>query len=330
MTTRISLVKYIPTALESFECDDIDELLGYIAPVRNNWITIRGIQDRPSLEKLLGFFHIDLALVDHMLDESLFAFDGEYENCLYLEYAVPIYENAQAQPHDVRGSFILGKNFLILYQKSGEGIFTRTRKHIMAGATKFQHYGTDYLLYLLLRAAVGDHYFNAFRYLNKKLEDLEDDVLAHPGQERMFQGILSLREEIKPLWEYIYELEDFIEFLVDTDSQFVSKDTNRLFTKYLYREAQENLAAYERLRLRLKEVLDLHIANINTNAARVTQVLTVIATIFLPITFIASIYGMNFDYMPELRQPWGYPAVLLLMLAVASGILIFMKRRGWY
>lgn len=330
MTTRISLVKYIPTAIESLEFDDIDELLGQIDPVQNSWITVRGVQDRPSLEKLLRFFELDLALVDYMLDDSFFTFEGEHENCLYMEYAIPLYDNAQTYLHDVRGSFILGKNFLILYQKDGGGIFTRTRKHMMAGATKFQRFGTDYLLYLLLRSAIVDHYFNAFRYLNKKLEDLEDEVLAHPGQEKMLRNILALREEIKPLWEYIYELEDFTEFLVDTDSQFISKETNRLFIKYLYREAQDNLAAYERLRLRLKEVLDLHIANINTNAARVTQVLTVIATIFLPITFIASIYGMNFDYMPELRQPWGYPAVLLLMLTVAGGILIYMKRKGWY
>jgi len=84
------------------------------------------------------------------------------------------------------------------------------------------------------------------------------------------------------------------------------------------------------LRLRLKEITDLHIANVNTNAGRVSQLLTIIATVFLPITFIASVYGMNFDFMPELRQPWGYPAVLLLMLTVATGILVYMKRRGWY
>jgi magnesium transporter len=316
--------------MESAEYEDIDELLAHVDPVQNSWITIRGIDDRPRLEKLLRFFEVDVALVDHMLDDSMFAFEGEYENCLYLEYAVPIYESARARPGDVRGSFILGKNFLILYEQSGQGVFSRTRKLILEGLTKFQRHGPDYLLYLLLRSAVVDHYFQAFRYLSKKLEDLEDEVLANPAQEIMFRRILALRAEIKPLWEYIYELEDFIEYLVDVDSQFISEDTNRLFTRYLYREAEENLAAYERLRHRLKEILDLHMANINTNSSRVTQVLTVIATTFLPITFIASVYGMNFDHMPELRQPWGYPAVLLLMLTVATSILVYMKRKGWF
>jgi magnesium transporter len=331
MTARISLVTYVPSEINSAEYTNIEELLAHIDPVQNNWITVRGIHDRPSLEKLLRFFEIDNPLlIDHMLDDSLFAFEGEYENCLYLEYAVPIYEREKAQPGDVRGSFILGKDFLILYEQNGEGVFVRTRKHILSGATKVQRHGLDYLLYLLLRAAVVDHYFHAFRHLNKELEDLEDEVLTQPGQSRMLQSILSLREKIKPLWEYIYELEDFLEFLVDVDSQFISEDVNRLFTKSLYREAEENLSAYERLRQRLKEILDLYMANININSSRVTQVLTVIATIFLPITFIASVYGMNFDYMPELSQPWGYPAVLLLMLTVALSILIYMRRKGWF
>jgi magnesium transporter len=330
MTSRVSLVTYVPAAIESFECANIDELLAHVDPVQNNWITIRNVHDRPQLEKVLAFFEIEPALIDHMLDDSMFAFDGEFDNCLYLEYAIPVYGQGEAEAQDVRGSFIVGKKFLILYQKDGDGIFGRTRKHILAGTTKVQRFGPDYLLYLLLRSAIVDHYFNAFKHLNKKLEDLEDEVLAHPGRAMNFQRILAMREAIKPLWAYIYELEDFIEFLVDVDSQFISENVNRLFTKYLYREAEENLAAYERLRLRLKEVLDLHMANINANSSRVTQLLTVIATIFLPITFIASVYGMNFDYMPELRQPWGYPAVLLVMMAVAGSTLVYMKRKGWF
>lgn len=330
MTTRISLVSYVPTGMESVECEDIDELLGRIDPLQNNWITVRGVHDRPSLEKLLRFFDVDVCLVDDMLDETLFAFEGEYDNCLYLEYAVPIHKNAHDRPVDARGSFIVGQKFLILYQQSGDGVFAQTRKHILAGQTRLQRYGTDYLLYLLLRAAVVDYYFQVFKHLNKKLEELEDEVLAKPGQESVFRLILALRDEIKPLWEYIFELEHFMEYLADTDSQFISEGTKRLFSKYLYREAEENLAAYERLRLRLKEIMDLHIANVNTNAGKVTQILTIFATVFLPITFIASVYGMNFDFMPELRHPWGYPAVLLLMLTVATGILVYMKRKGWY
>ncbi len=133
------------------------------------------------------------------------------------------------------------------------------------------------------------------------------------------------REGIKPWNEPLLELEDFLEYIKDAESKFISDSVAKFFTKSLLREIETLLNSYDRLRAMLKEVMDLHMGNVERNTGRVNQLLTIIATVFLPITFIASIYGMNFEYMPELEQPWGYPAVLLLMASVALGLIILYE-----
>ncbi|HEY1407499.1 MAG TPA: CorA family divalent cation transporter, partial [Promineifilum sp.] len=155
-------------------------------------------------------------------------------------------------------------------------------------------------------------------------------VLEGQGRESAYREILATREEPKSWNEPLLEMEGFLEYVKDAESKFISAENARHFTKSLYREFESLLSYHDRMRGYLTEIMGLHMANIERRASRVNQLLTVIATVFLPITFIASIYGMNFEYMPELTKPWGYPAVLLLMASVAIGLLAFMKRRGWF
>ena len=124
-------------------------------------------------------------------------------------------------------------------------------------------------------------------------------------------------------------MENFLEYVEDAESKFITVEAGKYFTKSLLREVETLLGNYDRLRVMLKEVMDLHMGNVERNTGRVNQLLTVIATIFLPITFIASIYGMNFEYMPELKQPWGYPAVLTFMAGACGLMFRAFKRSGW-
>jgi magnesium transporter len=328
--TRYSVVVYDADTIEALECAGIDEVLSQVHPGKVNWITVRDVHDEDDILKLLNFFQLDEFLLREILDENLMLFETEYENCLYLEYVVPHFAPVTGLLAPSKGSFILGRDFLILYEHDIHGLFGRTRRRILGQQTKAQRYGPDYLLYLLLRAAVVEHYQITFKRLTRKLEELEDHVLASEGREEVFQDILAVREEVKPWNEPLLELEDFLEFVKDAESRFIGSETTRQFTKFLIKEVHDLLDYYDRLHLWMKEVMDLHMANVSRSANRVMQLLTVIATIFLPLTFISSVYGMNFRYMPELEWRFGYLLVLLLMLAVALGLIAFMKRRGWF
>ena len=327
---RYVLVVYDAESIDAFECQSIDELLGRVDPQRINWVTIRDVHDEKELGQLLDVFHVDPFVLVEILDEGRMQFDTEYENCLYLEYTVPYLHPERKLLEQTSGSFVLGSNFLILYEHQVRGLFSRTRRRLVNHQTKAQQHGPDYLLYLLLRAVVVEHYQLSFKHLTLRLEELEDHVLTGRGREEVYRDILFMREEIKPWNEPLLELEEFLEFVKDAESKFISDEEGKVFTKSLYREIESLLTYYDRLRAYLTEMMSLHMAAVERNTSRVNQLLTVIATIFLPITFIASIYGMNFEYMPELEQPWGYPAVLTLMLVVALSLLIFMRRRRWF
>ena len=327
---RYVLVVYDAVSIDAHECRSFDELLGRIDPQRINWVTIRDVHDEAEIARLLEVFHVDPFVLVEILDEGRMQFDTEYENCLYLEYTVPYLHPERKLLEQSSGSFVLGSNFLILYEHQVHGLFSRTRRRMANHQTKAQQHGPDYLLYLLLRAVIVEHFQLSFRHLTYQLEELEDHVLAGRGREEVYRDILFMREEIKPWNEPLLELEEFLEFVKDAESKFISDEEGKVFTKSLYREIESLLTYYDRLRAYLTEMMSLHMAAVERNTSRVNQLLTVIATIFLPITFIASIYGMNFEYMPELEQPWGYPAVLTLMLVVALSLLIFMRRRRWF
>lgn len=324
-----NVVSFNGAEIDQVPCSDIDEALSHVDRSKVNWITVRDVHDRDPLRKLLDYFHVDPSLVQEMLNESQMPFDTEYENCLYLDYIVPFQPAGDEDLIPSKGSFILGSDFLILYEHDIHGLFARTRRRILQGRTRAQRHGPDYLLYLLLRAAVVEHFQAAFKGLMLRLERVEDEVLERPGEAEVYGHILDVREAIKPWNEPLYELEDFLEYVRDAESRFIKTESEQYFAHDLFREVRDSIARYDRLRHELKEVMDLHMATVNHNANRIMQVLTVIATIFLPITFITSLYGMNV-HQPEMGYRWSYPAVLLLILGIAVGSLVIMKRRHWF
>ncbi len=328
--SRYSIVVYDADDIRSFECHNIDELLRQAEPARVNWITVRDVHDEEELAKLLAHFSLGRFLLNDILDEGRVEFESEYDNCLYLEYMVPYLDEERRELVESKGSFILTGNALILYEHQLHNLFTLTRRRALNRQTKIMQYGPDYLLYLLLRAVVVEHFQHGFKHITLQLETLEDLVLEGQGRDEVYSAILAAREGIKPWNEPLLEIEEFLEYVKDAESKFISDRVANYFAKSLLREIESLLSYYDRLRAMLKEVMDLHMGAVGRHTARVNQLLTVIATVFLPITFIASIYGMNFDHMPELRQPWAYPAVLLLMALVAAGLLLFMKRRRWF
>lgn len=330
VTSNYSIVIYDTQAIDAYDCQNIDELLERADATRINWVTVRDVHDETELIRLFEFFGVDQFVLPDLLDEGRAKFEVEYENCLYLEYMVPYLDPEKGRLVQSGGSFILTTNALILYEHQRHGLFSRTRRRALNRQTHVLEYGPDYLLYLLIRAVIVEHFQHAFKILAAELEVLEDNVLIGRGSEQVYRTILDTREYIKPWNEPLLELEDFLEYVKDAESKFISERVAKYFTKSLQRETEQLLANYDRLRAMLKEVMELHMGNIERNTGRVNQLLTVIATVFLPITFIASIYGMNFDYMPELEKPWGYPAVLLLMAIVAGGLLFFMRKRRWF
>lgn len=151
----------------------------------------------------------------------------------------------------------------------------------------------------------------------------------HPGQEVVYDKILELRDEYKPLRTYLFDLIDFVGEIREDDTRFITSDVKRRLAKEIVRETEALLADYHYLRAWMAEMIEIHRANVNESTNRVIKILTVISTIFPPLTFIAGVYGMNFEYMPELSWEYGYPLVMTGMAALAIGILVILRLKKW-
>lgn len=331
MSAKYSILTYLGEQMDFAQCRDVDDILSRVDPGRVNWITLSGItlqEDHHTVKQLLNHFHLHPHLFRRIFNREQQQFEGEYDDCLYLENSILLYNPALGAYTIAEISLILGAQFLILLEKMPTGLFETTRSRIMSHRTRAHRYGADYLLYLLLRTVVAN-YQTIMKELVKKLEVLEDTVIGHPGEDFVYAQILDLREEIKPMYDHLITLDDFVDALKEQDTHFITAKTAKFFTKTLNRKTVDLYVDYQRLRNWITELIEIHRANVNENTNRVMKTLTIFSAIFLPLTFIVGVYGMNFEYMPELGWKWGYPAILSLMVVITAGGIFYMRRKKW-
>ncbi len=331
MGATYSILTYDKSSMEYHEGAGIDETLALVKTDCVNWITVSGIalqDDHVALRSLLNHFQLNPMLFNSFFEFEQRPFEGEFDDCLYLEYAILLYRPAMRAHKRVTGSFILGSNFLIVLEQIPSGLFERTRMKILARHSRVQQYGADYLLYLLIKTIVIN-YQEMYKALVTKFELLEDEVIGHPGSKQVYDRILEVRDEFKPLYAYLVSLAEFVNTIREEETRFIRNGTKKRIGKTIGRETEALQAGYQYLRTWSAELIEIHRANVNESTNRVMKILTVISTIFLPLTFIVGIYGMNFAHMPELEWELGYPTVMLSMALLAGGALFFMRRKKW-
>ena len=190
-------------------------------------------------------------------------------------------------------------------------------------------FGIDYLLYLLFRAAVHSLDELIDIKMTKRFEKIEDEVFTHPGKKTVFEEILIGRELTKQLYDPLKRIDAFVVDVREGEYLFISKEIRQLFTQNLATDLKTLQAGYLRLRKWTEDLLNIHRANIGERTNRIVYILTILSAIFLPITFITSVYGMKFDNMPGVHHPFGFYGSLLVMLTIVAGMILLMKRKDW-
>jgi len=331
MSANFSLLSYNASEMAYSPYPSVEELLSHVAPNRVNWVTVSGIslnEDHATVRQIFNHFRIDSSYVEGVFRPDKQNFEGEPQNCLFWDYSILLYHPAKGAHARSSGTIVLGTNFLLLLEKTPSGLFEHTRSRIQGKHTQAQKHQADYLLHLLLKRIIIN-YQHTYNALVQKFEVVEDDVIGHPADEKVYDRLLELRDEFKPLYSYLVLLINFVNEITDDESNLVGKNVRKLFSKSLAREAKGLMAGCQYLRSWMAELIEIHRANVQENTNRVIKTLTVFSAVFLPLTFIAGIYGMNFHHMPELDLTWGYPAVLILMVLGTIGGLAYMKKREW-
>jgi magnesium transporter len=215
-----------------------------------------------------------------------------------------------------------------IQERSDGDCFGAVREAIRQARGRVREAGADYLAYLLVDSVV-DAYFPVLDALAERMHALEEEALGAAATEGTLLRLTRLRHDLVTVRRAVWPMREEVTVLQREESPLVTAET-RVFLRDVYDHSVQALEIVESLRETAVSVMEVFLSVQNQRLNEVMKVLTVIATIFIPLTFIASIYGMNFKHMPELEWRWGYPAVLVLMLLTAGGMIAYFKRRGWW
>jgi magnesium transporter len=321
----LRLFDYGPDYVEERELADPQEVMPYLEKDSVTWLDVQGLGDEQVLRKLGEIFHIHpLALAD-VVNVPQRPKVEEYPHHEFI-----ITRMAMLQPEGgldtEQVSLFIGKNYLLTLQERYGDCFDPVRKRIQTGKGLIRKAGPDYLGYALIDVII-DHYYPLLEEFGEHLERLEDDVVAKPGSETLHQ-IYKVKRELLTLRRAIWPQRDMVNSLIRDESVLISEQV-RVYLRDCYDHAVQIMDVVETYRELAGGLLDVYLSSVSNRMNEVMKVLTIIATIFIPTSFIAGIYGMNFEWMPELKWAWGYPAVLTIILSVVGGMIYFFKRLGW-
>lgn len=323
---RISLISFDETNLTERETDDIAGCLPMGSQPGVTWLDMEGIH-RPELLKALG----DCYGIHPLTLEDILNTDQRPKLEDFDDYLFVVLKMLSLRPDGSltaeQVSLVLGSNFLISFQEGFKGdLFDPIRRRLRENRGKLRKGGADFLLYSLMDAIV-DYYFVILEDLAERIEALEEEVIAGPSRKTVVK-IQHLKRETIFLRKSVWPLREVLGRLERRESPLVRGETV-IYLRDVYDHSIQIIETVETFRDLLSEILDIYLSTIGNRTNEVMKVLTIIATIFMPLTFIAGVYGMNFRYMPELEWHWGYPAVLLLMLLVSLGMGVFFRRKKW-
>jgi len=325
-TVRISMIDYDAENLSERTVESIKECAPYKFSDTVTWINIDGLHEISVLETLGKQYSIHPLVLEDVLSTSQRAKIEDYESYLYAVFRMITYDDSQRQIEEEQFSLILGSNFILTFQEKPGDVFDSVRQRLQNPQGRLRTMGPDYLAYALMDAIV-DHYFVVLDGLGEQIIDIEEQLMNDPEEEDL-ETIHNLKREMIFLRKAIWPLREMVAQINRGESSLVTKNT-QVFFRDVYDHTIQVVDTIESYRDTLSSLLDLYLSTLSNRMNEVMKVLTIIATIFIPLTFIAGIYGMNFAYMPELQWRWAYPAVWLIMSIVAIIMLIFFKRKRW-
>jgi magnesium transporter len=323
---KITLIDYSSDRVEEKEVSRIEETFPYKDRSTVTWINIDGLHDTEIIEKIGKHFNVHPLILEDILHTNQRPKIEDFDDYLFVVLQMLSFDQTNGEIKAEQVSIILGANFVISFQEREGDVFNQIRTRIKSGKGRIRRMGSDYQAYALIDAVV-DHYFLVLEKLGEKIEYLEEELVAKPTTETL-HTLHSLKREMVFLRRSVWPLREVASQLERGESHLIKEDT-RVFLRDLYDHTIQVIDTIETFRDMVSGMLDLYLSSISNKMNDVMKVLTIIATIFIPITFIAGIYGMNFEFMPELKWHWGYPLVWLLMVVIAILMILYFRVKKW-
>lgn len=321
----VHILEYNTDSLEEESLSDIEEILQRRNSKLTTWINVIGINDEAYIENLGKRFGLNALLLEDAVNTQQRPKIDDYGayifgvfKMLYLDGADKIIQEHVA--------IVLLENTVLVFQELKDDVFGGVRQRIASKQGRVRSRGADYLFFALLDAII-DNYFIVLENIGHKIEVLEDEVYRNPKPE-VAQNIQRLKKEVLKVRRWIFPVKELVSRLIDSDNALVTKDTKIFLRDALDHslEINESIQIYREMSMSLME---MYMSNMSNKMNEVMKVLTIMASIFIPLTFIAGVYGMNFKNMPELEWEYGYYMVWGIMALLFFGMLIYFKKKHW-
>ncbi|AEF86669.1 magnesium and cobalt transport protein CorA [Treponema primitia ZAS-2] len=319
------MIGYDPVSSWARTAETVDELLQYRNSSGITWINVNGLKDSSAISRLAEVYKIHPLTIEDILNTEHRPKVEEFDDYLYITLKEISNPNEDALAFD-QISLVLTGNTVITFQEIAGDSFDGIRRRILNNVGRVRRLGADYLAYALIDAVV-DRYFIALDVLGATVEDFEERAVDDKDT-AFISDLQTAKQKLHHARRAIWPLRESLSVLLRAESDFISQDLAP-FLKDLQDNVIQAAETVESYREAISGIMEVHLSAASNRLNKVMKVLTIISTIFIPLTFIVGVYGMNFVHMPELSSVYGYPIVWGIMILVALGMVVFFKRRNW-
>jgi len=324
--TRIEIIDYDDQQVLQKEVKTIEECFSFRDKPSVTWINIDGLHEVEIIEKVGEHFEIHPLVLEDILHTKQRPKAEDFGKYIYIVLRSLSYDEAIDDIQEDQISLLVGSSYVISFQEEVGDEFSPVRERIKSGRFQMKKRTADFVAYSLIDAVV-DNYFLILEKIGEKIEWLEDELLDNPTPETL-QTIHFMKRKLITLRKAVWPLREVIGGLERGESSLFHRSTI-IYLKDVYDHTIEVIDTIETYRDMVAGMLDIYLSNLSNKMNEVMKMLTIIATIFIPLTFIAGIYGMNFEFMPELKWRWGYVVIWGVMITIGIGMIFYFRRKKW-
>lgn len=288
------------------------------------WLHIKGVHHVPTIERVGELFGLHPLVLEDVLTAGQRPKLEDYGE--YTFFVLMAHRMVDNMIVSEQISLVLGEDYLISFQDEPSDLFRPIRERLNTAKGKMRKFGPDYLAYALIDTVV-DYYFSVLEHMGETIETLEQAVVANP-QTTVLHDIHELKNQMLFLRKAVWPLREMVG-AIERGQSPLFRESTMVYVRDVYDHTAQVLETLEMYREMVSAMLDIYLSSLSNKMNEVIKMLTIISTLFMPLTFVVGLYGMNFKYMPELEWPWGYPAVLAVLALLALLMLWFFRRRRW-
>jgi len=324
---KLSVINYDEVNFQEKAINSIEEVFSFRREPSITWLNVDGVHQPEIIEQVGKGFGLHPLVAEDIASTGQRPKMEDFDDYIFVVLRMLMFDEKENETKTEQVSILFGRDFVVSFQEKADGdVFDQIRERLRTNKGKIRKLGADYLAYSLIDAIV-DNYFVILEKLGETIEDVEEKLVTNPTSETL-QTIHDLKREMIFLRKSVWPLREVVNRLERSESELINSSTC-VYMRDVYDHTVQVMDAVETFRDMLSGMLDIYLSSISNRMNEVMKVLTVISTIFIPLTFVVGLYGMNFRHMPEIEQPWGYPAILILMFAVAMLMIVYFRRRKW-